>query len=277
MGYLGGGLVLMLNLALFAGHNLIGISANQAVRIDLASAGIWTLIWSIFSINRIKDRQPPRKLGPNQTVISAGFKQLAKTFHQIKKYPITLRFLIAHIFYNDGIQTIVSVSVIFGPAQLHLGEETLIYIILMVQFVAYFGARFFAFLAEKINTKPTLIISLIIWVLIALYAYAVLETTLQFWFLAFCIAMVLGGTQSLSRSIFSKLIPTGQEAAFFSFYTISDRGTSWLGPALFGLINQIYGSMRLGILSLIILFFVGLILLPGIDLKRGMRDARGKK
>ena len=173
----------------------------------------------------------------------------------------TMLFIIAYLFFNDGVQAVIVVSSQFGREALGLDYSKLAIIILIVQFVAYFGAKFFAHVAAKYNNKIALVISLVIWVAIIFYTYSFLSTTLEFYIIGCVIGLVLGGTQALSRSLYSLLIPTGQEAEYFSLYEVSERGTSWIGPLVFGLSLQFTGSYRIAILSLGIFLVVGLLLL----------------
>ena len=140
----------------------------------------------------------------------------------------------------------------------------------MVQFVAFFGAILFEYIARKINTKRAIIISLLIWSGTLFYSYAFLKTEFQFYLLAAVIAIVLGGSQALSRSLYSLMIPQGQEAEYFSLYAISERGTSWIGPLLFGLALQFTGSYRIALFSLIVFFIAGLILFVRVDIQKAI-------
>jgi UMF1 family MFS transporter len=198
--------------------------------------------------------------------------------------PEAMKFLVAYLLYNDGIQTVIAVSAIFASIELGMSPTNLILVILMIQFVAFFGALGFGRLAGRIGAKRTIIVSLCIWVVVVIYAFAGMQSTaqllgmeqrqLEFWVLGFVIALVLGGSQALSRSLFAQMIPQGQEAEFYSFYEISERGTSWLGTFIFGLVNQMFGSLRLGILSVIVFFVIGLVLLPLVNVPKAMAQAR---
>ena len=165
-------------------------------------------------------------------------------------------------------------AAIFGAEELHLEQGTLIQVILMVQFVAFGGALLFGRLAGWFGTQRALIGSLVVWAAVSIYAYQFLTDERQFWLLGAVIALVLGGSQALSRSLFAQMIPATQEAEFYGFYEISERGTSWWGTLLFGLVNQIYGSMRLAILSTIVFFIVGLIILPFVNVDAAIADAK---
>jgi UMF1 family MFS transporter len=277
MGYLGGGVLLALNLAFFTFSEDLGVPGELAVRINLASAGIWWLGFSFLTWSRIRPRHAARQLPTGETYASIGFKQLRKTFSEVKHFPETLKFL-----YNDGIQTVIAVASTFAAAPLiqgglELEQSTLIAVILMIQFVAFFGALFWGKLAGWIGAKQSVVVSLVIWAGVVIYAYGGLKgetATLQFFILGIFIALVMGGSQAISRSLFAQMIPNGKEAEFFSFYEISERGTSWIGPLVFGLANQMFGNLRIAILSLIFFFIMGLILLPFVNVRKAIDDAK---
>ncbi len=155
-----------------------------------------------------------------------------------------------------------------------MGADELPPLFLMVQFVAFFGALFFGYLARWLGAKRAIIVSLFIWTGVTLYAFSpLLETGRQFFLLGAVIALVLGGSQALSRSLFSQMIPKGQETEYFSLYEISERGTSWLGPLFFGLAIQFTGSYRAAVLAVGVFFVAGLILLPLVDVRRAIIEA----
>jgi len=275
MGYLGGGLLLVLNLIFYLQRESLGISEGFAVRICLASAGLWWAIFTLIPLARLQPRQPQKQLPVGERFISIGFKQLRHTLRELPRYPHTLLFLIAYLLYNDGIQTVISLSSQFGSAELKLDQQTLITSILMVQFVAFFGALAFGYLAKWIGTKRAILLSLVIWTGTVYASYALIQpnSPLQFYLLAAAIAIVLGGSQALSRSVFSLMIPKGQEAEYFSLYEVSERGTSWLGPLVFGLALQFTGSYRVAILSIVVLFILGLIVLTQVNIRRAITEA----
>ena len=282
MGYMGGGILLALNLAFFTFSEDLGVPGDLAVRINLASAGIWWLGFSFLTWGRLRSRRAARQLPAGETYVSIGFKQLRKTFSEVKHFPETLKFLLAYFLYNDGIQTVIAVASTFAAAPLiqgglELEQSTLIAVILMIQFVAFFGALFWGKLAGWIGAKQSVVVSLVIWAGVVIYAYGGLKgptATAQFFVLGIFIALVMGGSQAISRSLFAQMVPNGKEAEFFSFYEISERGTSWIGPLVFGLANQIFGNLRYAILSLIFFFIVGLILLPFVNVSKAIADAK---
>jgi MFS transporter, UMF1 family len=273
LGYVGGGLLLLLNLILYQFGDKIGLDGAMAVRISLASAGVWWLVFGYFAIKQLHERGAQRQLPSGETYLKIGFKQLAQTLREIRKYPMTLRYLIAYLLYNDGVQTVIVVSALFGAQELGMDSSSLILVVLMVQFMAFFGALLFGVIAGRVGAKRAIIISLLIWSAISVWAQLSLKSVPEFWLLAALVAIVLGGTQALSRSLFSQMIPRDREAEFFSFYEISDKGTSWMGTLIFGLVTQLTGSMRTAIFSLIILFVSGLVLLVTVDVPLAIKEA----
>ncbi|MBI4492718.1 MAG: MFS transporter [Chloroflexi bacterium] len=273
LGYLGGGLLLAGNLALVSQASTLGLTTGQAVRISLASAGAWWAVFTLVPLATLKRRQPVKHLATGERLLTAGFQQLRHTLGKVRHHPQTLLFLAAYLVYNDAIQTVIALSSQFGQEELGMSISELTTLILMVQFVAFFGALGFGYVARAVSAKRAIVLSLLIWSCTVVYAYAFLQTTLQFFILGGVIALVLGGSQALSRSVFSLMIPRGQEAEYFSLYEIGERGTSWLGPLCFGLALQFTGSYRVAILSLVVFFVLGLALLSLVDVRRAAREA----
>ncbi len=277
VGYIGGGLLLALNLLLFAKASDLGLSIAEAVRINLASAGLWWAIFTVIPLLALKRHQAVKQLAPGERYLTVGLKQLRNTLGKIRAHPHALLFLVAYLIYNDGIQTVISLASVFGQEELGLGMATLTTVILMVQFIGFVGAVLFNYVAQAVGAKRAIIISLVIWIGTLIYAYAFLKTTLDFYLMAAAIAIVLGGSQALSRSVYSLMIPRGQESEYFGLYEISDKGTSWFGPLLFGLALQFTGSYRVAILSLIFFFGVGLLLLLKVNVRQGALDAGNRQ
>ncbi len=278
-GYLGGGLLLLTNFFLVNNAARLGLSTGMAVRISLLSAGVWWGCFALITFATLKSRAPEKSLPPGKSYLTIGFSELGRTFRELARLRQTLRYLIGYLFFNDGIQTVISLASVFMAQELFKakGLETdqafLLGIFLMVQFVAIFGALIFERLAYAIKTKNAIMVSLVLWSAVVIYAYRFLHTTRQAWFMAAVIAIVLGGSQALSRSLFSRMIPKGREASFFGLYEVSERGTSWLGPLLFGIVVAATNSYRQAILSLIVLFVVGTIILYFTDTDRAIHDS----
>ena len=282
MGYLGDGLLLILNLAFYMFSDKLGVPQPLAIRINLASAGIWWLSFSFFTWVRLRARHAVKQLPKGETYARVGFRQLWSTVKEMKNFPETLKYLLAYFLYNDGIQTVIAVSSTFAAAPLIRGgvgmdQSTLIIVILMIQFMAFFGALLWGKLAYWVGAKRSIIVSLVIWAGVVIYAYFGLKgesRVLEFFIMGAFIALVMGGSQAISRSLYAQIIPSGKHAEYYSFYEISERGTSWIGPLLFGLMNQVFGSLRPAILSLIFFFVMGLIILPIVNVKKAVEDVR---
>ncbi|MEP6696758.1 MAG: MFS transporter [Pseudonocardiales bacterium] len=274
MGYLGGGLLLALNLMLFTAHASLGVGSGDAVRICLLSAGLWWALWTVIPLRNLRRHRPEPRSEGDGSVVAAGFRQLGQTFRAARGYPLTLAFLLAYLIYNDGIQTVINLAAVYGDKELGLSTSTLIMVILVVQFVAFLGSLLFGRLAQTYGARNAVLLSLVLWtVAVALAFILPARRPLLFFALAVLIGTVLGGSQALSRSMFSQLIPAGQEAEYFSLYEISERGTSWLGPLVFGLIYQVTGSYRSAILSLVVFFVAGGLLLARVNLRRAIEGA----
>ncbi|MEV5532482.1 MFS transporter [Streptomyces prunicolor] len=269
-GYAAGSLVLVLNLILFTAHDSFGLSESMAVRICLASAGIWWGAFTLVPLKRLRDRGRT----PSEAPTAQGWRQLAATVRDMRGKPLTLSFLFAYLIYNDGIQTVISQASVYGSEELGLSQSTLITAVLMVQVLAVAGALGMGRLARTYGAKRTILGSLIAWT-VTLGAGYFLPAGAPVWFfvLAAGIGLVLGGSQALSRSLFSHLVPPGKEAEYFSAYEMSDRGMSWLGPLLFGVTYQLTGSYRDAIISLVVFFVVGFVLLARVPVARAISDA----
>lgn len=270
MGYLGGGLLLAVNLA------MIMLSPDHLTalmtRISLASVAIW---WLLFAIPLWKNvPEPARQIYEGEldsNPFTAGFKRLAVTFKEIKKFKELFKFLVAFWLFNDGIGTIIKMATIYGK-EIGIGQTDLIGALLMVQFVGIPFSFAFGWLAKKIGTKRSIYISLSVYFLISIGGYF-MESAIHFWILGFAVALVQGGSQALSRSLYGRMVPKAQSAEFFSFFSVSGKLAGMFGPLVFGLVSQVMGNSRLGIVSLVIFFIAGGLLLTRVDEEKGIRVA----
>jgi len=280
-GYLGGGLLLAMNLGLLTVAGQLGISAGMAVRISLLSAGLWWAAFTIIPVLGLRDLRgtapatgqslAPATGGQPAGVVGGSLRQLAGTFRELRLYPQTLLFLVAYLFFNDGIQTVISASSVYGAEELRFSDSQLIEIILLVQFVAFGGALLFGRLAGRFGAWRVVLSSLGLWTLVVTIAFFVpAGGFLMFVGLAVLIGIVLGGSQALSRSMYSQLVPRGREAEFFSLYQAMERGTSWFGTLVFGLVHQFTHSYRWAIIALIVFFVVGGLLLSRVRMREGI-------
>jgi MFS transporter, UMF1 family len=275
-GYLGGGLLLAMNLA-FVTFLPFGLSTETAVRISLLSAAVWWAAWTVIPYRGITDRPPAAAAnGVNDggTLYQRSFGQLWRTLREMRAYPQTLLVLLAYMIYNDGIQTVIYSASVFGEKELGFGTSVMIAVILLVQFVAFFGALVFGRVASRLGSRRTIGIGLVVWVAIVLFAFVLPVGRLApFLVTAAAIGFVLGGTQALSRSFYSQFIPRGREAEYFSLYQACERGTSWLGTLVFGVVHQVTGSYRPALLALVAFFVVGGLLLWRVEPRRGIAEA----
>lgn len=270
-GYTGGGVLLIFNIIMVNFMEDTGL----AVRLSLASAGLWWLCFTlIFPQRHLRQRPTVASLPPGANYLTHSLKEfwasLKEMYHE---YPKTLRFLLGYLIYNDGIQTVIVASGIFATTELGMGPETLVIVILFVQFVAAAGAWLFNLVAARLGAKLTIIINLAIWSASVIYAYGFLYDIVQFWILGFTTGIVLGSSQALSRSLFSQMIPENREAAYFGVYEISDRGTSWLGPLVFTYAVNQSDSARIAILPIIAFFIVGMVILYFTNVREAIREA----
>jgi MFS-type transporter involved in bile tolerance (Atg22 family) len=270
-GYVGGALLLAVHLGLVLGAPSLGLTTGEAVRICLATAGLWWGAFTVFTVSRLRNR-PVRDQDAVRS--RSGFRQLATTLREMRAFPLTLWFLGAYLLFNDGVQTVISLSATYATEELGLEQSVLTGAILMVQVVAIAGALGLGRLAGRYGARRVVLGALVAWVFVLVAAYFLQENAVgQFYALAAVIGLVQGGTQALSRSLFSQLIPLGKEAEYYGFYEISDRGTSWLGPLAFGLTYQLTGSYRLAIISLVVFFVAGFLALAALPMRRAVVEA----
>jgi UMF1 family MFS transporter len=269
-GYLGGGLWLGINFAL-----LTFLDTELAVRISLGGTGLWCIAFLWLFPGRLLGNRPALRVRPQgRGWLGFSFRSIITTVTDMRRrYPVAFRYLIAYLIFTDGIETVTVVATSFAADELDASSENLLTLVLLIQVVAIPGALAFGRLAERIGAKRSLMINLAVWVAVVVYAFAALDTIDELWALGLVVALVLGGSQALRRSLFSQMIPASREAEYFGFYEIAARGTSWLGPVTFAIVNQIVGSQRQAILSLIAFFVIGLVLLVPVKVRQAMIDA----
>ena len=268
MGYLGGGILLVLNFAMILKPQFFGLpNAEWGTRYSFLTVSIW---WALFTVPLLKNVSEPPVVpiaGESPRPLRASLQRLSLTFHNIRRHREAFKFLMAFWLYNDGIGTIISMAVIFG-AEIHIAQEHLIGSILAVQVVGVPFSILFGKIAGKIGAKRSIFVGLIIYTGIAIGGYFI-QTALHFWILAVLVGFVQGGTQALSRSLFGTLIPKSRSAEFYSFYDVSSKFAGIIGPAVFGIVGQMTGSSRLSIVSLVVFFIVGGLILLTVDVKKG--------
>jgi UMF1 family MFS transporter len=269
LGYIGGGLMLLVVFLMIQQHALLGLpDKGAATRLGFLFTGAWWLGFALPVFTWLKD--VPVTAGTQHALRTP--RDYLKTFSDLRRYRELGRFLVAFLLYNDGIQTIIAVSAIFARQELGLGTGTILGCFLMIQFVAMPGALLFSRLAGRFNTKRAVMVSLVLFTMITVYA-SVMRSAVEFWILGFAVAIVLGGSQALSRSLFSSMVPKQRSAEFFSFYAISSKFASIFGPLVFALLIDLSGSNRIAILALALFFVVGVALLVGVDVEKGRSQA----
>ncbi|MFU0788687.1 MAG: MFS transporter [Virgibacillus proomii] len=271
-GYIGGGILLAINILMILKYDWFGIpNATIASQVSFVSVGIW---WFVFSIPLFRNIQEDKKqaIKRDRTYISIGFSRVVSTFRDLKQYKQLLIFLLAFWLYNDGVSTIIKMATIYGR-DIGIGGNSLIVALLITQFVGIPCTFFFGWLANKISAKKALTLSLYVYTGIVLLGYF-MTSAIHFYLLAICVGIVQGGAQSLSRSIYGRMVPENKHAEFFGFYGISSKFAAIFGPFLFAVVGQLTGSSRNGIVSLLVFFIGGIILLKFVNVEKGMKEAK---
>ena len=274
MGYLGGGVLLAVNLVMIMVLPAIfpALDTGLMTRLSFVTVAVWWFVFSIPLLIRVKE--PTRKIEvgeENLRPIQASFTRLVKTFKDLKKYRDLSMGLLAFWIYANGIGTIITMSTIYGK-ELNFSDITLIGTLLMVQILAAPFAYLFGWLAKKIGTKKAIYLSLTIYSLIAIGGYFMYHEW-QFWVLGAAVATVQGGSQALSRSMIGRMMPKSKSAEFYGFFSVFEKFASILGPAIFGVVSRIMNESRLSIASLIVFFLVGFYVLTKVNIERGVAVA----
>ncbi|REJ78578.1 MAG: MFS transporter [Acidobacteria bacterium] len=278
-GYLGGIIMLAFNIGLIQYADTLGLEKAMAVRISMLAASLWWGAFGLVTFLMVRSRNAAKQIPDGKKILVIGFSELWETIKELFRLKYTALFLLAYLFYNDGIQTVILMSSTFLSQELFVrnGLETdeafLLGIFMLAQFTALVGAIVFERIARLIGAKWTVVISLAIWCGIVFFAYAYLDTRAQAWAMGAFIGLVLGSSQALSRSLYSQMIPKERESGFFGLYEISEKGTSWLGVLVFGLVVTYTGSYRQAILGIIFFFAVGIVLLVVTNTARAIHEA----
>ena len=275
LGYLGGGLLLIVALVAIQKPALFGIpDTREAMRISFVATAVW---WVVFSIPLFRTvPEPPRSAGEagqaERGLVAAAFARLGRTLRELRHYRHAFLFLVAFLLYNDGVNTIIRMASPYGT-EIGIAEGSLIAAFVLVQFVGIPFSFLFGAIADRIGAKRAIFISLATYLVIAVWGFY-MKTAFQFFVLAFLVGMVQGGAQGLSRSLFATLIPRQKSSEFFAFFSVFEKFAGIFGPAIFGFMAMATGSSRNAILSLIVFFVVGGALLAFVDVAAGQRAAR---
>lgn len=286
LGYFGSSLLLIICLILVMTKSIYHFLGDQAiyksidVRVSFLLVGIWWMGFAQYTFKNLPAKSHNPHGSDKSGLLSKGFKELLSVWKQIKQLPKLKQFLSSYFFYNMGVQTIMVVAVLFARNEIDwgIGEDaektktsSLIISILIIQFVGIAGSFLFSWLSTKIGNIKSLMVSIAIWIFICVFTYLVVRTPTQFYIVAFLVGLVMGGVQSLSRSTYSKFLPVTEDlTSFFSFYDVIEKLGMILGTVLFGVISQVMGGMRPSILSLIVFFVFGMLLL--VPLAKGKQN-----
>ena len=280
-GYAGGGFVLAIDLVVVQAHGALGLSKGDAARVAIASAGLWWGAVGAIAARRLQAVELLPTPPPGPVTPGGAVRQLRSSLAALRALPHTARYLLAFLLFNDAIQAVVSLSAVVLTQELYVAKGLqesdatafLLTLVLLIQVVAVPGAWLSARFAEQVGTKTVLLAELAVWAAIVLYAVVGLNSTTAAYGLGVFIALVLGGTQALARSLFSRMVPEGRQASFFGFYELAERGTAWIGSLVFGIVLEVTGSYRGAFFSLLALFAAGGLLLASTDTDAAIEDA----
>ena len=276
-GYAGGGLQLACVLLLIAFHDFFGLSASGAARVGMLSAALWWGGFALVSARFLREPVIEKDSHDSHSLdrfgcITMGFTRVWKTMLQVRKLKHLVLFLVAFLVYNEGIQTVIQMATMYGKQELKLSSTALMVTLLLVQIVGIFGALLFSWIAGRTGAKKAVMISLVAWSGVVIYAYFI-HTSIEYFIMGGVVGLVLGGSQAISRSLYASMIPENSPAEFFGFYSVVNKFSAVWGPFIFALIRHWTGSSRNAILSVIVFFVLGVVLLSLVDEKKAM-DAR---
>jgi UMF1 family MFS transporter len=266
LGYLGGGVLFLINVLMVTQPDLFGIpDAATAVRLSFLTVGVWWVVFTLPVLWFVREQKAHAPL-PAMAAIRAGVRELADTAMHVRANRPLLWFLLAYWFYIDGVNTIIKMAVDYGMS-LGLEQKSLISALLLVQFIGFPAALAFGWLGQRVGPKVGIYIGIAVYTAAAGYAYF-LQTEVQFFGLAIVIGLVQGGVQSLSRSLYGRLVPPGKSGEFFGFYNMMGKAAAILGPLLTGTVALLTHDSRLAIVSITILFVIGAFFLSRVQLAR---------
>jgi MFS transporter, UMF1 family len=272
-GYLGGGVLLAVNLAWILMPGRFGLhDAGQAIRLSFASVAVWWAAFSIPIFRHVREPRPPGVPPPAARAAGAALPRVVRTLRRIRTQPELLLFLVAFWLYSDGIGTVIKMATVYG-SEVGIGRNHLIGALLLVQIIAAPASLLFGRLAGPLGPQRAVVIGLAGYVVITLLGFF-MRSAWHFWAIATLVALVQGGTQSLSRSMFATLVPRPQLGELFGFYSVSEKLSGVVGPLLFGIVAQVSGAGRFAVLTLLPFFVAGAWLLTRVDLGRGATRAR---
>ncbi len=273
-GYVGGGLQFAISLGLIAGHETLGLSSESAAKIAMTMAGLWWAGFAAFTFVIVKEpvsaeALPARYAGTPRPIayLLIGLHRTIETAKMVRNFEHLLLFLIAFMVYNEGIQTVITMATMYGKTALHFSSTTLMLTLLIIQFIAIFGALAFGKLGEILSTKKALLLALVLWSGVVIYAYF-MTTAKEYYLLGVIVGIVMGGSQALSRSLYGAMIPPNASAEFYGLYSVFSKFSAIWGPLVFGIIRHVSGEGRTALVSLIVFFIAGIILLSFVNVEK---------
>ena len=274
IGYLGGGVILAINLALVELHDSLDLTKEAAVRLSFVACGVWWLSFGLLALQHLQPRGRGLAAAPKRT-----WRRLLHDLRLLSSMPNTARYALAYLCFGDAVSAVISLSAIFLTHELFDDSTTkatpfLLVLILLIQFVALGGALLSGRLAARAGAKPVLVATLVVWLAVIVYAWAGVHDKAEAVIAGIVTGLALGISTPLARSLFSQMVPAGHEAAFFSIYEVCNQGTAFIAPLLFTVVVNVTGSFRQAILSLVVLFAVGLFLLVHTDVDAAAAEAR---
>lgn len=276
LGYIGGGTLLAINLIMLKYPHLLGMSEEFfSIQDCILSVSIWWFIFSIPTFLFLKERREKIPSLSPRGYFREGYRRLHETFLRVRTFRELTKFLLAYLIYNEGIETVIVMASIFGVQVIGMKTDEIILFFLMVQGIAFFGSLLFGFLVDAIGNRRTLILSLIIWSFIILWAFQLgilWDPKTEYWILGILTGMVLGGSQAASRSLQGLFTPEANSAEFFAFYGVSGKFASIFGPLIYGILIALTGSVQTGVLSVLIFFIIGMGILWSVNEKKGMEE-----
>ncbi len=267
LGYVGGGLCLLVNLV------MLRRGGGSAIGPGFVVVAGWWFLFALPLFLVVRERATSKSIPPGRSALGMGFSDVFATVRHIRKHRELFKFLLAYLLFNEGVETVIFNASVYGRRVVGMSQDELILLYLAIQVVALLGALLFGRLAERWSGKRAIALSL--WVWLSVLGFAFFATTrLAFWILGILVAIVMGGTQALSRAFFGQLTPREKTAEFFGFFAIGGKFAAALGPLLFGSVTHLTGTMRWGILSVAVFFIGGMALLAAVDPERGLAEAR---
>lgn len=276
LGYIGGGSLLAINLIMLQYPGWFGFPPGFfTVQDCFLSVALWWAVFSLPTFVLLNERAQKTFLPPGESYFVNGYRRVRRTVRRVRTFRELTKFLLAFLIYNDGIETVIVMASIFGAEVLGMETAEIIVFFLMIQAIAFVGALFFGFLADRIGNKRTILLSLSVWSLIVIWAFRLgifWNPKTEYWALGVLTAIVLGGSQAASRSLQGTLTPDANSAEFFGFFALSGKFASVFGPLLYGILIAITGSVQSGILSVLIFFLAGMAILWTVDEKKGRQE-----